>query len=78
MPDATVSRKPTNLSLDRALLHEARALGVNLSRAAETGLRQAVAEAKAEAWRHENAEALRSSNAWAEAHGLPLERYRPF
>jgi antitoxin CcdA len=72
------SRKPTNLSLDPALLHEARELGVNLSRAAEAGLRVAVREAKAEAWRRENADAIASSDAWVEANGLPLERYRQF
>ena len=40
-------RKPTNLSLDAALLTEAKALKVNLSRAAEDGVRNAVAAAKA-------------------------------
>lgn len=72
------SRKPTNLTLDPSLLAEARALGINLSQAAEAGLRRAVTEAKAKAWQHENAAALASSNAWADAHGLPLDRYRQF
>jgi antitoxin CcdA len=71
-------RKPTNLTLDSSLLSEARSFGVNLSQAAEAGLRRAVAEAKAEAWQRENAEALASSNAWTDAHGLPLDRYRQF
>ena len=72
------SRKPTNLTLDPSQLAEARALGINLSQAAEAGLRRAVTEAKAKAWQHENAAALASSNAWADAHGLPLDRYRQF
>ena len=72
------ARKPTNLSLDPALLNEARALKVNLSRAAEEGVRRAVAEARAEAWKAENAPALQSSNAHVEAHGLPLSRHRRF
>ncbi len=71
-------RKPTNLSLDSALLTEARALNVNLSRAAEEGLRAAVAAAKAAQWRAENAEALQSSNSYVERHGLPLDRFRQF
>ncbi len=71
-------RRPANLSLDAALVDEARALGLNLSAAAEAGLRAAVAEARAARWRAENAEALASSNAWVEAHGLPLARHRPF
>ncbi len=72
------AKKPTNLTLDPSLLNEARALGVNLSQAAEAGLRRAVADAKAEAWKRENAEALASSNAWADANGLPLDQYRQF
>ncbi|WP_170395219.1 type II toxin-antitoxin system CcdA family antitoxin [Ruegeria arenilitoris] len=72
------SRRPTNLSLDSALLSEAKALKVNLSRAAEEGVRIAVAEAKAEQWKAENAEALKSSNAFVEQHGLPLDSFRQF
>jgi len=78
MRTQTTSRKPTNLTLDPSLLTEARSFGVNLSQAAEAGLRRAVAEAKAQAWQHENAAALASSNAWVETHGLPLEKYRQF
>jgi antitoxin CcdA len=70
------NRKPTNLSLDPALLDEARELGVSVSRAAEAGPRDAVRSAKAEAWNRGNAEAIRSSNEWVERNGLPLERYR--
>ncbi|MCG8512082.1 MAG: type II toxin-antitoxin system CcdA family antitoxin [Rhodospirillales bacterium] len=78
MPNATTAKKPTNLSLDTALLAEAKGLKINLSQAAETGLRQAVAEAKTRAWKSENAAALESSNRWVETHGLPLGRYRQF
>lgn len=74
----TATKRPTNLSLDQALLAEARAFGVNLSQAAELGVRQAVAAAKAEQWKAENAAALQSSNAWVEQNGVPLERYRNF
>jgi len=74
----TQPRKPTNLSLDASLLAEAKALKVNLSRAAEDGLRNAVAIAKAVQWKAENAEALQSSNAYVKKHGLPLEKYRQF
>lgn len=72
------ARKATNLSLDQALLAEARELGVNVSRAAEDGLRNAVRKARAEAWRRDNADAIASSNAWVKVHGLPLERFRQF
>ena len=72
------SRKPTNLSLDSDLLSEARDLKVNLSRAAEEGVRLAVNSAKARQWKSENATALRSSNAYVERHGLPLDGFRKF
>lgn len=71
-------KKPANLTLDAALLEEARALKLNLSAAAEDGLRQAVTRARADRWRAENAEAMASSNQWVAEHGLPLSRHRPF
>jgi antitoxin CcdA len=71
-------KKATNLTIDASLIEEARTLDVNLSRAAEEGLRVAVRQARADRWRAENAEALASSNAWVEQHGLPLARYRAF
>ena len=70
--------KPTNVSLDVALVEEAKALGVNISLAATQGLEQAVAKTRAERWLEENQAALESSNAWVEANGLPLEKYRRF
>ncbi len=72
------SRRATNLSLDAALLDEARALGVNLSRACEQGLAEHVAQARADAWLVENEAALSGSNAYAEVSGLPLASARLF
>lgn len=76
--DPKSSRRSTSLTLDRALLDEARALKVNVSRAAETGLASAVRAARAKAWQEENADAIASSNAYVETHGLPLAKYRKF
>lgn len=81
MPDAQAprsARKPTNLSLDSALLSEAKALGINISRSAEAGIAEAVKRYKEEQWLQENADALASSNAHVEANGLPLARHRRF
>lgn len=72
------SRNPTNLSIDNELLAEARVLKINLSRAAEAGLRMAVLEAKVEKWKVDNAGAMESSNAYVDKHGLPLDEYRQF
>jgi antitoxin CcdA len=72
------TRRAANLSIDASLLHEAKTLDINISRAAEEGIAKAVANAKAERWRAENREALQSSNAFVETNGLPLERFRQF
>lgn len=72
------TRKPTNLSLDSALLKEAKMLGINLSRSAEAGIAAAVRLHKQESWLKDNGKALTSSNAYVEANGLPLARHRRF
>jgi len=71
-------RKPTNVSLDSALLKEAKALGINVSRSAEAGIAEAVKLHKQEKWLKENVRALESSNSYVEANGLPLVRHRKF
>ncbi|MCK7545802.1 type II toxin-antitoxin system CcdA family antitoxin [Marinobacter bryozoorum] len=75
---AKIPRKPTNLSLNSALLEEAKALGINISRTAEAGISEAVKLHKREAWLKENAKAVASSNAYVDASGLPLARHRQF
>lgn len=71
-------RKATNLSLDSDLLAQARLLKVNLSRAAEDGIRLAVARTQSEVWQAENRDALASSNEFVEQNGLPLDPHRQF
>lgn len=72
------SRRAVNLSIDRALLSEARELEINLSRAAEEGIRQSIRDVLSEAWRQRERAALESSNAYVESHGLPLSSRRRF
>lgn len=72
------TRRPTNLSLDSALLQEAKALGINVSRSAEVGIAEAVMRSKRERWQQANKDALKSSNEYVESHGLPLSRHRQF
>lgn len=86
MPIRTISERSsrgaanraTNLSLNAALVDEAKALGVNISLAAAWGVEQAVARTRAERWIEDNAEALDSYNEYVERHGLPLEKFRLF
>lgn len=71
-------RRATNVSLSAELIKEAKLLNVNISKACEEGLERQVAKTRAERWLEENREALESSNAYVEKHGLPLARYRQF
>ncbi len=70
--------RATGLSLDRSLVEEAKAHGINISRAAESGLQAAVGKARTEAWQRENAAGIDAWNRCIDAHGLPLESYRMF
>lgn len=60
------------------MVEEARALGINLSQACERGIADQLAATRAVRWLDENRDALASSNAHVEAHGLPLARHRQF
>lgn len=72
------ARRATSMTLDATLLDEAKALGVNISRAAERGVAAALKAARAEAWKRENAEAIAERAARIERHGLPLADLRKF
>jgi antitoxin CcdA len=72
------TRKPTNVSIGQALLEEAKILNVNISQAAEAGLKAALAAKRAEIWLQENRLAIESSNAYVAQKGLPLAKYRGF
>ena len=75
---ASAVKKATNVSLAETLLAEAKELRINVSQAAEAGLAKAVAEKRAELWMKENWDAIESSNAFVDKHGLPLEKHRMF
>ena len=77
-PSLRTQRRPTNVSLDRVLVEEARALGINLSQACERGIIEQLAKTRTERWVDENRAALASSNAFVEAYGLPLASNRQF
>ena len=74
----STARKAANLSLDGALIEQAKELKINISRAAEEGISHAIKAERERLWRLENAEAIRQSNEYVEKHGLPLAQYRTF
>ena len=71
-------RRPTNISLDSAMIEEAKELGINISRACEQGLSEEIRAERNRRWKEENREAIEASNAYVAEHGLPLEKYRLF
>ncbi len=75
---ATAPKKSTSVSLAEPLLAEAKALGINVSQAAEEGVAKAVSAKRGEAWVRENWEAIQDYNKFVEEHGLILEKYRMF
>lgn len=77
-PQTDGPRRATNLSIREELLAQAKEFKINVSKAAELGLTQVIAEKRAESWLVDNAEALDSSNRYVEKHGLPLARHRRF
>ena len=71
-------KKATNVTLTEALVAEAKTLQINVSIAAEDGLRRAVAQKRAALWLEANRSAIDSSNRFVEQHGLPLSSHRQF
>ncbi|MEQ9487385.1 MAG: type II toxin-antitoxin system CcdA family antitoxin [Alphaproteobacteria bacterium] len=72
------AKRAANLSIDADLLDEAKAMGINVSTSAETGIRTAVKTAKEQQWLKDNAAAIDGKNRWVAEHGLPLAKYRQF
>jgi antitoxin CcdA len=73
-----VRRKSTNVSLDPKLVDQAKALGINVSRACESGLSAELKSERERQWLEENGKAIKAWNEWVRVNGLPLEKYRQF
>ncbi|BAV48490.1 hypothetical protein MesoLj113a_14270 [Mesorhizobium sp. 113-1-2] len=71
-------RQPANLSIDSNLMREAKGLDVNVSRAAEAGIAEAVAAEKTRLWKLENRATMDAWNDYVEKNGIPLEEHRQF
>ena len=72
------AKRSTSMSLDAAVLDEARRLGINLSQAAERGVLAAIRAKRARLWKQENAGAVADYNSFIEADGVPLAEFRKF
>lgn len=76
--NAPTPKKATNISLSAELITEAKALGINISKACERGLAAELAEVRTARWRADNAKAIGAWNDLVEKDGPPLARHRQF
>jgi antitoxin CcdA len=71
-------RTKVNLTLDREVAAEARALGLNMSRLAEEAISRAARVERNRRWQEENRAAIVAYNAFIDRHGVPFSEYRKF
>ncbi len=69
-------KKAVNLSVNAALLEDAKASGINLSRFLEEHLREALFAQRKKRWEEENREFIESYNAYIDQHGTSYSRYQ--
>lgn len=78
MYDTSAPKKPTNVSINRDLLQQAKEHQINLSQALETRLSELLREQKQLHWREENRDAVAEYNRRIEAHGCFSDGLRQF
>jgi antitoxin CcdA len=71
-------RTKVNLSIEAAVTREARELGLNMSRVAESALVEAARLERNRRWREANRPALEAYAREIEREGLPLAHFRSF
>jgi antitoxin CcdA len=77
-PQMSASRKAVNLSVDAALLREARERNINLSATLERALEHALRQDRRARWVAENRSRIEAYNADIEAHGAFADTLRRF
>lgn len=77
-PKSSSIRKPVNISMSAALLAEAKALNLNLSKIAESAVESEVRSQKFEDWRKANAPALKAYRERVRKRGVLLDGLRRF
>lgn len=71
-------KKATNVSINRDLLGEAKAMGINLSATLENALRDEVRRRKQDRWIADNAEAIEAYNRRVARRGVFSDGLRKF
>lgn len=76
--DISAPKKPTNVSINRDLLKQAKEHQINLSQALELRLAELLREQKQQQWLQENQEAVEAYNRRIEASGVFSDGLRRF
>jgi antitoxin CcdA len=77
-PQAQGAKRAANLTLSTDLLAEAKALGINISKACDTHLRELVRKEKEARWKAEHDDFIQAYNQTVAEESLPLEAWRTF
>ena len=73
--DAAAPKRPINLSLNEDLVAKARALGINISAAAEAGVAHVVVEAERRRIEAQAEAAMRACNDYCARHGSVADEF---
>ena len=65
-------RRSVNLTIRQDVMEAAKALDLNVSRAAEAGIVEAIRQARGKAWRKDNHQAIEAHNARVASEGVLL------
>lgn len=71
-------KKTVSVTLEPALLRQAREAGINLSATLATALRHEIRESESERWKRTNRKAIQELNRITDEHGLLSDDYRTF
>jgi antitoxin CcdA len=75
---ANPAKKATNITLSADVLADARRLGINISQACDSYLRDLVRREQERRWAQQHADFIAAYNQTVETEGLPLEQWRGF
>lgn len=76
--DGNALKKAVNLSVNKKLLAEERALKINLSAILEQALTEKIREEKRKQWLQDNQQAIDTCNELADKNGLFTDKHRIF
>jgi antitoxin CcdA len=71
-------KRATNLTLSAQVLADAKALGINISKACDAHLQELVRQEKEARWKLEHADYIKAYNAVVEEEALPLNSWKTF